>query len=458
LDRNLELVSIDAEIAEVKGVLPIASISAAEAIKAVAEKAGVPVTQLSEINSPKLTFFYLEDRDTWHLAYFVKHVPAAPKEFVEAAAARQSRGHGLGKSPRSIRPILNYLVDAHSAEVLFYYSATPMLSPAIDIPSKCQGLDVHGQNRDFMGRKIQIGFEMWDPLRSIGTYDLGLKDIDTASCPPNSVYNHINDWQNGNTAAVSAHVNATIVYNFFKSVLMRDSIDDKGMELISIVNCTYHADEPPPLWRNAVWYNSRMWYGQDKNAQGELQSYSRFLDVIAHELTHGITEHTSDLVYRNQSGALNESFSDIFGIMITNWHAKKWNSVADWRWEIGLGLGSKGGPLRDMSDPTRTGDPDHMNQYLRTQSDNGGVHTNSNIHNKAAYNVLASQNNAHNYIFTPEEVATLYYLCLTRLDSMATFSKILQVLTDVACTFYAGKGLNIKKSAIQEAYDKVGIR
>src|SRR5262249_7704916 len=123
-------------------------------------------------------------------------------------------------------------------------------------------------------------------------------DIDRAPVPANAVSQPSNAWGSKNRAAVSAHVHATRVYDFYKSVLFRDGIDDKGMDLVSIVNCTYDQDESPPEWHNAVWHENKMWYGQDLAATGTLRSFARFLDVIAHELTHGVTEHTSNLVYQ----------------------------------------------------------------------------------------------------------------------------------------------------------------
>ena len=202
-----------------------------------------------------------------------------------------------------------------------------------------------------------------------------------------------------------------------------------------------------------------MWYGQ-KLENGKSRSYSRYLDVIAHELTHGVTQYTSNLVYQGQSGALNESFSDIFGVIIKNWFAKKWTSPQGWDWEIGSGLGQGGLPLRDLSNPRRTGDPDHMNSFVRTWADSGGVHTNSNIHNKACYNLMTSKDESGNYLFGPEESAVLYYLCLVRLNSQATFPKVLQVLIDVANTYYAGDPAerDRKIAAITNAYHGVGIQ
>ena len=156
---------------------------------------------------------------------------------------------------------------------------------------------------------------MYDSLRKLRTYDFKLQDLEKDKLPDDPVNCPQSDWATTNQAAVSAHVNAMRVYDFYKGEMKRDGIDDKGMELVSVVNVTVPSETPPPQWFNAVWWQKRMWYGQTVDANGKLHSFSRFLDVIAHELTHGVTENTSNLVYKDQSGALNESFSDIFGIM-----------------------------------------------------------------------------------------------------------------------------------------------
>ena len=183
-----------------------------------------------------------------------------------------------------------------------------------------------------------------------------------------------------NPAAISAHVHAGQVWDFYNSILQRKSVDDEGMELVSIVNCTSPDDvEPggdPNEWGNAIWWENRMWYGQMKNKKGELVSVATYLDIIGHELTHGVTEKSSALIYQGQSGALNESFSDIMGVIIFNWYTRGPDSpVSEWTWEIGAGWGGDGLPLRDMSNPGRTGDPAHMKQFLRTREDSGGVHS-----------------------------------------------------------------------------------
>ncbi len=453
MDKNRRLVAVDAEVADIPDVAPVASISPVDALERIAVFTGVDAAALAAVTPPELTYYHDDNRDTWHLAYFYRNVPAAPAEFTSEAT--EGRGHGLGRSPRELRPRLHYLVDAHNGDMLRYYSAAPTLT----VPVKIRGTDEEGQEQTFFGRQVDGGFELNDPLRAIKTHDLGLADLDANALPADPIRGQSGNFGAAVKAAISAHVNAMRVHDFFKSVLQRDGIDDKGMDLVSVVNCTYAAHEPPPQWRNAVWYDNRMWYGQVQEGDG-LRSYSRFLDVIAHELTHGVTEYTSNLVYQDQSGALNESFSDIFGIIINNWYRVGPDSdVSAWSWELGAGLGDAGLPLRDLSDPTRTGDPDHMDRYLVTTGDSGGVHTNSSIHNKAAFNLLTAVDDQGHHVFPAREVAILFYLTLSRLNPLATFQKTLQVLLDVAGTLYAGDTIerDAKRAHIRKAYEKVGI-
>ena len=461
LSRKRDLIAVNAQIASIGHVSPVPSLSQKQALASIANLASITPEQLELqlIRPADLTFFHNEDDDSWHLAYRFQDVPVAPVDFVKEANEHVSQGHGPGRSPRQDHPVLDYLVDAHDGKVLFYYSKVPMVAAMVaPLIAKCRGVDELGVAQVFYGEKLTDGFALSDPLRRLKTYDLRGGDLESASFPPNPIRNPTAEF--ADPAAVSAHVNAARVYDFYKSVLMRDGIDDKGMDLISVVNCTYAQDEAPPNWRNAVWWKNRMWYGQVHDGNGTIRSFSRYLDIIAHELTHGVTQFTAGLIYKNQSGALNESFSDIFGVIIKNWYKVGHESdVAGWDWEIGPGLGKNGLPLRDLSNPKRTGDPDHMTNYSKTTHDNGGVHTNSNIHNKAAYNVLTAVDQAGRGVFSPQDVAVLYYLCLSRLNSLATFSQTLQALVDAANTYFAGEpgGPDAKVQHIRDAYQKVGI-
>ena len=460
LDRNRKPVSRDAEVAQLRGQSAMAKISPDQALQRIAKKARMSVAKIKGVKAPVLTFYHDDKKNSWHLAYLFRHVPAAPPEFLESTSRRKSPGHGLALSPREKHPALNYVVDARNGDILLFYSATPRLAAALVIPSKCYGIDDDENNQEFWGQQSGRGFEMNDPLRAIKTYDLLFGEMDKARIPARAVYNGANKWQKKNRAAVSAHLNATRVYDFYNSVLQRKGVDNKGMELISVVNCTYRdSGQAPPEWHNACWWQDRMWYGQEKKGK-QLRSFSRYLDIIAHELTHGVTQYSSNLEYMHQSGALSESFSDILAIIIKNWYGKGANSSVDkWDWEIGSGMRGNGLPLRDLRNPRRTGDPDHMKRYLRTSDDEGGVHTNSNIHNKAAYNVLTAKDSKGKYVFSPKDVAVLYYLCLVHLSSLATFSKTLKVLLDVTKTYYRGdRSVNAKLNAIKKAYGKVGIK
>jgi bacillolysin len=453
LDQNRKFVNVTSNVADVKDVSTVPFVSERDALKRIEELTETHVS-IDKIQPPELTFFYDDEKEKWHLVYFFRKVTAAPKDYIKSASSRKRRDHGAGLSPRKLKPQINYLIDAEDGTIMFYYSATPF----VDVPTKCKGVGELCQTHEFWGRKVNKVYELNDPIRYIKTYDHKGGDFENDQLPPRTVFHNSNDWKNTNKAAISAHVNGSRVYDFFKSVLKRDGIDDKGMDLISIVNVTY-SEDPSSVgeWRNAIWYSNRMWYGQDMGTDGKLCSYARFLDIIAHELTHGITQYTSDLVYKNQSGALNESFSDIFGVIINNWYVIGPDSNTDlWNWEIGKGLGENKSPLRDMSNPMRTNDPDHMSHYLHTNEDEGGVHTNSNIHNKAAYNLLTAKDENGNHVFTPGEVALLYYLCLCRISKMATFSDVLEELVVIANTYWDCDEEKIKH--IRDAYQRVGIQ
>lgn len=190
--------------------------------------------------------------------------------------------------------------------------------------------------------------------------------------------------------AVSAHANACIVAAFYRDVLKRNGVDNRGHRFTSSVQCLYGPEGMQTReWRNAVWDGEQMNYGQ-RLLEGTLRGYGASLDVVAHEIAHGVTENTCRLEYRFESGAMNESYSDIFGIIISNY---KEPDIEKWNWQLGEELDPSGVPIRDVSEPTRYDQPDHMNDYRRFPSgyDQGGVHVNSGIHNKAFYSLITSK-------------------------------------------------------------------
>ncbi len=175
-------------------------------------------------------------------------------------------------------------------------------------------------------------------------------------------------------------------FNFFREVFVRNSIDDAGMPLRGVV----HYGQ---AYANAFWDGRRMVFGDGDGVV--FSSLTGSLDVIAHELGHGVTEDEGALEYFGQSGALNESFSDVWGSLVKQYKLQQAADEADWL--IGSDVFSpdiQGDALRSMKapgtaydDPTLGKDkqPGHMNDYDNTTLDNGGVHINSGIPNRAFY-------------------------------------------------------------------------
>ncbi len=174
------------------------------------------------------------------------------------------------------------------------------------------------------------------------------------------------------------------VRQFYKEVFGRNSIDDNGMKLISRVNYGQN-------FQNAYWDGVAMTFGRP-GANSPFRTFA-IQDVTAHEMAHGVTQHEAGTVYKGQSGALNESYSDVFGEMVDQWVNNTSSRDADWI--IGKGIWKSeinGKGLRDMLNPGTAYDdarigkdkqPAHMRDYVVTTKDNGGVHINSGIPNKA---------------------------------------------------------------------------
>jgi Zn-dependent metalloprotease len=465
LTGGRELVSVTADLDEVSGVDPVETLGRREAVDRVRQYTGADLPPDAGVGG-RLMFYQANDTHTWHLVWFLPGLAAEPPATDGEGGQESARGRGFGRRP--VPPSCNFLVDAHDGEVVFAYSAVPT---ALATPARCTGIDEDEAKRSFLGRLADTSgtaVVLDDPLRSVRTYDMKLADVDTKPPPPmpkTPVEASSSDFGTTNRAAVSAHLNATRVLDFYKSVLQRNGIDDLGMVLISLVNVASSELGEPPVMVNAYWWDKRMWYGQLPR-NGRLVSLSRYLEIIGHELTHGVVQFTSDLATANQPGALNESFADIVGVIINNWYtAPDRNDVRTWNWEIGRGLASDGGPIRDFADPGRIGDPAHMKEFRQLRrgelpnngNDWGYVHSNSNIHNKAVHNLLMMTSNG-SAVFTVEDVAILTYLGMARLAPQATFAAALQAIVDVGRTYFGGAAdRDAKIAAIREAYQLVGI-
>ena len=188
-------------------------------------------------------------------------------------------------------------------------------------------------------------------------------------------------------AAVNeAYDNLGSTYAYYWQVHRRNSIDDRGLSLDAYVHFGEEYD-------NAMWDGRRMLFGDGDGLV--LTHLTRALEVVGHELAHGVTQYTAALAYQEQSGALNESVSDVFGSLVKQFTLQQ--SAKDADWLIGadcIGSAVKGRALRSMAAPgtaytdmlgQKDPQPAHMRDYVRTTADNGGVHVNSGIPNHAFY-------------------------------------------------------------------------
>lgn len=240
-------------------------------------------------------------------------------------------------------------------------------------------------------------------------------------------------------------------HDFFWEVHSRDSIDNKGFALIGSVH--YGQD-----YENAFWNGAQMVFG---DGDGEIfERFTRSLDVIGHELTHGVIESEAGLVYANQSGALNESISDVFGVLIKQRVLNHTAEEADWL--IGADLLApqiKGEGLRSMAHPGSAYDdpllgkdpqPDHMRDFVVTEQDNGGVHINSGIPNRAFYLAAKALGG-----FAWQGAGHVWYdaLCDQRLSSAASFSEFAGLTIEHASKRFGTD----ERLAVAQAWSDVGI-
>jgi bacillolysin len=172
--------------------------------------------------------------------------------------------------------------------------------------------------------------------------------------------------------ALDAHWGAEMTYDYYFTIHSRNSIDDNGLALISYV----HYDVG---YANAFWDGQEMTYGDGDG--GTFNEPLTTIDITGHEITHGLTENTAGLVYQDESGGLNESFSDIFGVTIDNFGR---GTTGPLLWRIGEECTAGGNGIRLMSNPSSFGDPDTYDGTGWVNAggpDNGGVHTNSGVQN-----------------------------------------------------------------------------
>ena len=362
-----------------------------------------------------------------------------------------------------------YLVDAENGRILNRIARYCSLMPSesaprvgpVNLPSAAKSaagsagtflsanaLDLNGRMRSFRTWQGSDGYYLlWDlpnlnPASQLpnnpagGALTISARNQDLAEgVDLYHVTTFDNMWTNEPTA-VSAHVNMEMAYNYFQTTHGRKAIDGVDASIISIVHVT---DNGRPM-DNAFWNGRVMAYGDGDQL---FKPMAGSADVAGHEMTHGVVQHTAGLIYQFQAGALNESFADVFGAMMDR---------EDYLLGEDVTLRNRGIALRDLLNPDNpqvlSAQPAHMNTYreLTAEQDNGGVHVNSGIPNRAAALIIEQLG----HVVTER----IYYRALSMyLTRNSQFIDCRNAVVQAARDLYNAREV----SAVQQAFDAVGI-
>ncbi|MEP6925177.1 MAG: M4 family metallopeptidase [Pyrinomonadaceae bacterium] len=296
-----------------------------------------------------------------------------------------------------------YFIDAHSGEQIFYYdnlqtgTGSSLYSGTVTIGTSSSAGTYYLENL----------------TRKVGTFD----NRNTTSSTYR--FTDTDDVWNSTTqrAAVDAQYGAEATMNYYQNVHSRNGIDGSGGPAyytsatgsVGLISSKVHYSTN---YNNAFWNGSYMTYG---DGDGSTFTPLTTLDICGHEMTHGVTERTAGLTYSNESGALNESMSDVMGTMV-----ERYVRPSTWNWKIGEDAytpGTAGDALRLMDNPHAVGDPDHYSLRYTGTSDNGGVHTNSSITNHTFYLIANGGTNRVSGVAVtgigPDNAAKIWYRALT---------------------------------------------
>jgi len=326
-------------------------------------------------------------------------------------------------------------------------------------PETAQAVDLLGVNRTINVYEtggtyymIDASREMFNPSFSDFPDDAKgvIWTLDANNTYPQNTnfnYGHVtssnNNWNNPN--AVSAHFNGGEAYEYFRNTHGRNSINGQGGNIISLIRVS---DPNGNDFDNAFWNGAAMFYGNGDQAFNA--PLAKGLDVAGHEMSHGVIQATANLAYQLQSGALNESFADIFGVMIDRDD-----------WFVGESVANPSvfptGRMRDMSDPNNGGNssdfywqPKHMDDFRvlpnTVDGDHGGVHINSGIPNYAFFLFASAVGKS--------DAEKVYYEVLeNHLTANSEFIDLRLAVVEVAQDLIGASG----KTAAENAFDQVGI-
>ncbi|HDR6311580.1 TPA: M4 family metallopeptidase [Bacillus cereus] len=363
-----------------------------------------------------------------------------------------------------------YLVDAHYGDMLknmvqesdLKVSEEHVESIAASKKSNIKSLT--GTGKDDLGITRTFGisehsngkYALADYTRGQGieTYDVNYRDIISEEKNYPGILATSTSTTFNDPKAVSAHFLATNVYDFYKEKYKRNSFDNKGKKVVSIVHAWDSREtEDPKNWGNAFSANinnvSMLIYGDPM---------VRAFDIAGHEFTHAVTSSESNLEFFGESGAINEALSDIMGTAI-----EKYINNGEFNWTIGEQSGSV---LRNMKNPSSVKFfdgvpyPDDYSKYSDLNGeDNEGVHFNSSIINKVAY--LIAQGGTHNGVTVngigEDKMFDIFYYANTdELNMTSNFSELRLACLKVATNKYGASSIEVE--AVQKAFDAAKIK
>ena len=372
-----------------------------------------------------------------------------------------------------------YFVDAHDGRIVFDYSDLQTQSAV------GRAVGVLGDSKKISTVAFGGGFTLDDALRppSIRTYDMKGDPVRTRDVINGRVFlaqsdigvDSDNNWQDG--ALSDAHIYSGYTYDYYFKRFSRRGLDDANRRMQTLVHpvrrtdFTQHGFAFPAFFANAVYYgDGLMLYGvglpSGVTTGGSTWDHSAgALDIVAHEITHGVTEFTSDLIYRNESGALNESFSDIIGTAVETFFQPPGTGAlqADYLIAEDVVRGSVNG-IRSMANPIAYGDPDHYSIRYTGSLDGGGVHINSGIPNHAFYlaieggtNRVSGQSVQGVGAANRQQIETVFYRAVTQLlPANATFAMARAATIQAARDLYGAGGA--VERAITQAWTAVGVQ
>ena len=354
----------------------------------------------------------------------------------------------------TIRPNLlerwQFVIDAQTGEVLRKFNNTCSIDGSRDASAR----DLNGVTRSFKTYQFGNSYAMMDatramystaksklpdnPVGALWTIDAGNTFGDKMAIKQVVSPNNAN-WT---PTAASAQHNGGIAYDYFLKTFGRNSINGSGSTVVSIINV--NDPETGKGMDNAYWNGEFMFYG---NGDTSFKPLAGSLDVAGHELSHGVIQNTANLIYEGQPGAINESYADVFGVLIDR---DDWTLGED----VVLTRVFPSGALRSMSNPNQGGKSDNgyqpktMAQYVSTTEDNGGVHINSGIPNFAFYQIATATGK--------DKAEKIYYRALaTYLTRSSKFLDLRLALVRAATDIHGAGSAEV--TAVRTAFDNVGI-